>query len=88
MLWGSYSVKYLLRNLIKKHKKAYIAGEVLGFCKPFFKQTTYDRWRQLHDKLVSTLTLTQSDPLPLKGHCHEDFAVLGQLCAKTITLRL
>ena len=23
----------------------------------------------------------------LKGHCHEDFAVLGQLCAKIITLR-
>ena len=24
----------------------------------------------------------------LKGHCHEDFAVLGQFCAKIITLRL
>ena len=27
-------------------------------------------------------------PGPLKGHCHEDFAVLGQFCAKIITLRL
>ena len=26
--------------------------------------------------------------LTLKGHCHEDFAVLGQFCAKIITLRL
>ena len=24
----------------------------------------------------------------LKGHCHEDFVVLGQFCAKIITLRL
>ena len=24
----------------------------------------------------------------LKEHCHEDFAVLGQFCAKIITLRL
>ena len=24
----------------------------------------------------------------LKGHCQEDFAVLGQFCAKIITLRL
>ena len=24
----------------------------------------------------------------LKGHCHEEFAVLGQFCAKIITLRL
>ena len=24
----------------------------------------------------------------LKGHCHEDFAVLGQFCAKIIPLRL
>ena len=24
----------------------------------------------------------------LKEQCHEDFAVLGQFCAKTITLRL
>ena len=24
----------------------------------------------------------------LKGHCHEDFAVLGQFCAKIITLKL
>ena len=23
----------------------------------------------------------------LKGHCHEDFAVLGQFCAKIITLK-
>ena len=25
---------------------------------------------------------------PLKGHCHQDFAVLGQFCAKIITVRL
>ena len=24
----------------------------------------------------------------LKGHCHRDFAVLGQFCAETITLKL
>ena len=24
----------------------------------------------------------------LNGHCHEDFAVLGQFCAKIITVRL
>ena len=24
----------------------------------------------------------------LKGHCHENFVVLGQFCAKIITLRL
>ena len=32
---------------------------------------------------LSVLTLFM-----LKGHCHEDFAVLGQFCAKIITLRL
>ena len=26
--------------------------------------------------------------LRVKGHCHEDFAVLGQFCAKIVTLRL
>ena len=24
----------------------------------------------------------------LKGHCHDDFAVLGQFCAEIITLKL
>ena len=32
-------------------------------------------------QLVNTFT-------SLKGQCHEDFAVLGQFCAKIITLRL
>ena len=26
--------------------------------------------------------------LRLKGHCHDDFAVLGQFCAEIITLKL
>ena len=33
------------------------------------------------------MTLTSSR-LGFKGQCHEDFAFLGQFCAKTITLRL
>ena len=34
------------------------------------------------------ILLAISDELKLKGQCHEDFAVLGQFCAKINTLRL
>ena len=49
------------------------------------------------DRLQSkTTSSTESDPTVrydgkrrnLKGQCHEDFAVLGQFCAKIIALRL
>ena len=34
------------------------------------------------------ILLANSDELILKGHCHEDFAVLGQFCAEIIALKL
>ena len=36
----------------------------------------------------SSLMHFQSGISVLKEHCHEDFAVLGQFCAKIISLRL
>ena len=39
-------------------------------------------------KAFQGLATTRSHFVNLKAQCHEDFAVLGQFCAKIITLRL
>ena len=44
---------------------------------------------QLLDSLICIVNLKETLLIrDLKGHCHEDFAVLGEFCAKIITLRL
>ena len=40
------------------------------------------------NKFIRPVKRYPVDKCYLKGHCHEDFAVLGQFCAKIITLRL
>ena len=46
-------------------------------------QHSFSSMKRLKSPLRSTMTDKR-----LKGHCHKDFAVLGQFCAKIITLRL
>ena len=41
----------------------------------------------VQDKELNSIPESYFNPV-LKGHCHENFAVLGQFCAKIITLRL
>ena len=49
--------------------------------------TVYVRWHKF--VLGSRLAVLVCPPNHiLKEQCHEDFAVLGQFCAKIITLRL
>ena len=38
--------------------------------------------------MATFVNMVQILAMALKGHGHEDFAVLGQFCSKIITLRL
>ena len=42
-------------------------------------------WKGQVKRLFAEMDLAEWN---LKEHCHDDFAVLGQFCAKIITLRL
>ena len=67
---------------------------MLGCCtvqEPMFLLVEYVPYGDLLHYLRKRRTKVESNTCPLntlKGHCHEYFAVLGQFCAKLITLRL
>ena len=65
-----------------------VAGRRLDVPRSLEAERLYGAAWYTHTKRVWLTKKIHSTWKFLKEHCHEDFAVLGQFCAKIITLRL
>ena len=78
---GQLSKQVCRKNKIKQNK-VYLKHSPAG--RVFYISLMFSNARRVLSRVIHSLGRL----LYLKGQCHEDFGILGQFCAKILTLRL